>query len=71
MVCDFLRPFQKMLYVFVTRFPNGQVTRGTAGLPLEEMRKYREMLDCSPDIVGAPDVTNTIQVRLPLQRRDD
>ncbi len=55
-----------MLYVFVTRFPNGMVTRGTAGLPLEEMRKYREMLGCSPDIVAAPDVTNTIQVRLPL-----
>ena len=71
MVCDFVRPFQKMLYVFETRFPNGTVTRGTAGLPLEELRKYREMLGCAPDIVPAPDVTNTIQVILPLQRRDD
>ena len=71
MVYNCLRPFQKMLYVFVTRFPNGTVTRGTAGLPLEEMRKYREMLDCSPDIVGAPEVTNTIQVRVPLQQRVD
>ena len=71
MVCDFLRPFQKMLYVFETRFPNGTVTRGTAGLPLEELHKYREMLDCSPDIVAAPEVTNTIQVRVPLQQRVD
>ena len=71
MVYNCLRPFQNMLYVFETRFPNGTVTRGTSGLPLEELRKYREMLGCSPDIVAAPDVTNTIQVRLPLQRRDD
>ena len=71
MVCDFLRPFQKMLYVFETRFPNGMVTRGTAGLPLEELRKYRAMLDCAPDIAPAPDVRNTIQVRVPLQQRVD
>ena len=71
MVYNCLRPFQKMLYVFETRFPNGTVTRGTAGLPLEELRKYRAMLDCAPDIVPAPDVRNTIQVRLTLQRRDD
>ena len=57
------------LYVFETTLPNGSVTTGTAGLPYNEMVKYREFLQCKPLIVFAPTGTPLIQVVLPISRK--
>ena len=56
----------ELLYVFETTLPDGTVTRGTAGLPLDELREYRRCLPSNPKMVPAPGVTSRIQV---LRRR--